>query len=75
MENRKRFIIKKGYVFVVVFSLFVAIFYPLYYRLYIATDLSKETFGKLILHGLLMLLTALIPGLILVRWYYKMKNK
>ena len=75
MKIRKRIIFKKGYVFVVIFSLFIAIFYPLYYRFYLTTDLSKETFSKLIFHGLLMLFTALIPGLLMVRWYYKMKNK
>lgn len=61
--------IKKGYVYIIAFSLFVAISQTFKYRFY-----SNEPINKIELKFLTLLLTFLIPGLFLVRWYYKKKD-
>lgn len=61
--------IKKGYVYIIAFSLFVAIGQTLKSRFY-----SNEPINKIELKFLTLLLTFLIPGLFLVRYYYKKKG-
>lgn len=61
--------IKKGYVYIIAFSLFVAISQIFKYRFY-----SNEPINKIGLKFLTLLTTFLIPGLFLVRWYYKKKD-
>lgn len=65
----KNNMIKKGYVYIIAFSLFVAISQTFKYRFY-----SNEPINKIELKFLTLLLTFLIPGLFLVRWYYKKKD-
>ena len=67
--------IRKGYVFIVFFSLFVGLSQSLKYRIFTKRDLSEATLNNLILQIVLLFLVFLIPGLLLVRWYYKMKDK
>ncbi len=67
--------IKKGYVFVVLFSLSVSILQSFKYRVFIKRDLSEATMNNLILQIVILFLALLIPGLLLVRWYYKVKHK
>jgi hypothetical protein len=67
--------LKKGYIYIILFSLFTAISKSLYYRIYINQDLTETTLTKLILQAVILFLIVLIPGLLVVRWYYKMKNK
>ena len=66
---------RKGYVYIVVFSLFLAISGTLKYRAYIKRDLDQVTFGHICLQTTILFLTFVVPGLFLVRWYYKMKDK
>lgn len=67
--------IRKGYLFVVFFSLLNSVLYSFYYRIFIRQDLGKEATHKLILQISISFILLLIPGLLLVRWYYKMKNR
>lgn len=67
--------IKKGYIIILVFSAVNAIGQALKYRLFIHKDLSWETSDKFIVQIVSMFLVVSIPGLLLVRWYYKLKSK
>lgn len=66
---------KKGYVFVVLFSLFISVGYSLRYRLYIKRDFQEVTITHLLVQMAVNFIVFLIPGLLLVRWYYKLKNR
>jgi len=66
---------KKGYFIVVLFSLGVAMLQSLKYRVYIKWDLGAATLNNLIIQIIIMFFILLIPGLLLVRWYYKQKGK
>jgi RsiW-degrading membrane proteinase PrsW (M82 family) len=67
-------ITKKGYIFVVLFSLFVAIGGTIKYRMY-KNDLNETPWDILVIHIIVGFLFYLIPCLFLVRWYYKIKVK
>ena len=66
---------KKGYVFVVFFALFIAVSQTWFYRAYIAKDLSEAPLTKLILQGAILFTLFAIPGVLLIPWYYKQKGK
>ena len=66
---------RKGYVYIVLFSLFVSIAGTFKYRAYIEQDLNQVTGQHLFLQTTILFLAYVIPGLLLVRWYYKMKDK
>jgi hypothetical protein len=66
---------KKGYVFVVLFALFIAVAQTWFYRAYTAKDLSEAPLAKLVLQGTILFSLFVIPGVLLVRWYYKQKGK
>ena len=66
---------RKGYLFVVFFALFIAFSRSLYYRIFIKRDLGEATVNNLIIQGTILFLVLLIPGLFAARWYYKQKNK
>ncbi len=65
---------KKGYILVMLFSLIISLLESFKYRFYIKRDLSEATLINLIIQASMMFLILLIPGLLLVRWYYKLKN-
>lgn len=67
--------IKKGYVLIIFFALFTAVSRTFRFRYYTSTDLSEMNALRVILHGLILFLIVLIPGLLLVHWYYKIKDK
>ncbi len=67
--------IKKGYAYIILFSLFVSISGTLKYRAYIKQDPSEVPFANIVLQATILFLVFVIPGLFLVRWYYKMKDK
>ena len=67
--------IKKGYVFIVLFALFVSIIGTLKYRLYIKQDFDVVSLNDIIFRIIFGFLIYLLPGLLLVRWYYIIKNK
>jgi hypothetical protein len=67
--------IKTGYVFIVLFALFVAVAGTLKFRLFIKRDFDEVSLGYIIFHIAIGFLIYVIPGILLVRWYYKMKNK
>jgi hypothetical protein len=66
---------KKGYLFVVLFALFIAVSGIFHYRIFIAKDLSESPFEKLIIQGVILFSLFVIPGLLLTCWYYKQKSK
>jgi hypothetical protein len=55
--------------------LFVSIMGIFKYRAYIKRDLTQVTYKYLFLQTTIGFLLFVIPGLLLVRWYYKMKDK
>ena len=67
--------VRKGYAYIVLSSLFVSISETLMYRAYIKQDLSEVSFTKILLQATILFLLFVIPGLFIVRWYYKMKDK
>ena len=66
---------KKGYVLILLFALFVAAMQSLKYRSYFKHDLSPATRNNLIIQIVLLFLLVAIAGILVVRWYYKLKNK
>ena len=66
---------KKGYVLVVLFALFIAVSQTWFNRAYITKDLSESPFTKLVLQVAILFALFAIPGVLLVRWYYKQKGK
>lgn len=74
-NNNKATMIKKGYVFIVFFSLFIAVSITFMYRYVIKRDFSEMNLYRILLQGLILFLIFLVPGLLLVRWYYRMKHK
>jgi hypothetical protein len=66
---------RKGYVFILIFSLFVAISQTLKYRIYIKHDWDAASQTKIVVQMMILFLITFIPGLLLVRWYYKLKDK
>lgn len=74
-NNNKATMIKRGYIFIVFFALFVAVSRTFMYRYFIRRDISDMNLNRVLLQGLILFLIFLIPGLLLVRWYYRMKHK
>jgi len=66
---------RRGYVYMVLFSLFISISGTIKYRVYIKRDFNQVIYQHLVLQTLFIFLLSVIPGLLLVRWYYKMKDK
>lgn len=66
---------KAGYIYIILFSLFIAIAQSLKYRIFTKRDLSEEPINNLLLQAVVLFLLILIPGVLLVRWYYKQKGK
>ena len=67
--------LRKGYVFIVLFSLFIAISQSLKYRLFTKRDLSTETLHNLIIQAVSLFVVIVTVGILAVRWYYRMKDK
>ncbi|RYE41896.1 MAG: hypothetical protein EOP48_23680 [Sphingobacteriales bacterium] len=65
---------KKGYVLIVLFALFVSVVGTLKYKLSINRDLEVLTLSEIIFRIIVGFLLYLFPGLLLVRWYYNMKD-
>jgi hypothetical protein len=74
-NNNKATMIKKGYLFIILFALFEALASIFMYRYFIKRDFSEINLYRILLQGLILFLIFLIPGLSIVRWYYKTKNK
>ncbi len=66
---------KKGYLFVLLFALFIAASRTYYYRAFVARDLSEASIEKLVIQAVILFALFALPGLLLARWYYKQKNK
>jgi hypothetical protein len=72
---RKRiFFMKKGYVFVIFFALCIAILSTLKYRIILEKNSSQITGSIITIQIVVLFMSFLIPGLFLVRWYYKHKR-
>ncbi len=67
--------IKKGYVFILFFALFIAVSRTFMYRYFVKKDFSEMNLYRTLSQGLILFLIFLIPGLLIVRWYYRMKQK
>lgn len=66
---------KKGYVFVILFSIIIATLQSLKYRIFIKKDLSEATIKNLIIQSATLFSVLLVCGLLLARYYYKIKDK
>jgi hypothetical protein len=66
---------RKGYLFVIMFALFLSTAHTLKYRVYVKKDYNEVALEHLLLQGTLLFLIFFIPGMFLVRWYYKQKDK
>ncbi len=66
---------KKGYLLITLFAAFVAIAGTLKFRLYVKRDFDTSPLDDILFRIVISFLIYLIPGLLLVRWYYKMKEK
>jgi hypothetical protein len=75
LKNHKAAMLKKGYIFIVAFALFIAITRTFMYRYFIKRDFIEINLYKIPLQGLILFLIFLIPGLLLVRWYYRIRDK
>ena len=74
MNNLKVHFMRKGYVLVKLFSLFIAVTQSLKYRFFTKRDLGEETINNLVIQIVVLFLLFLIPGVLAVRWYYKQKD-
>ncbi|MEI2709282.1 MAG: hypothetical protein V9E96_09750 [Chitinophagaceae bacterium] len=66
---------RKGYLFILFFALFIAASRTYYYRAFVARDLRDASIDKLAIQAVILFALFALPGLLLVRWYYKQKNK
>ena len=66
---------RKGYVFVILFSLFIALGQSIKYRIFTKRDLDEAALNNLLIQVVILFLFFLIVGLVAVRWYYKIKDK
>jgi len=66
---------RRGYVYVILFSLFIAVSQSFKYRLFTKHDLGVTPVSKLIIQIGISFFVFLIPGLLLARWYYRKKDK
>lgn len=66
---------RKGYLFIAMFALFVSITQTLKYRIYIKKDYNEVSLEYLLVQGAVLFVIFFLPGLFLVRWYYKQKDK
>lgn len=75
LRNNKATMIKKGYIFVILFALFIAVSRTFIYWYLIKKDFSETNLCRILLQALILFLIFLIPGLLPVLWYYKIKDK
>jgi uncharacterized membrane protein len=68
-------LMRKGYVYVILFALFIAVSQTWFHRTYTTKNIDETPLRILLLQAVIMFITFLIPGLLLARWYYKMKDK
>jgi hypothetical protein len=66
---------RKGYLYIIAFALFLSITQTLKYRIYIKKDYHEVSLEHLLLQGAVLFVIFFLPGLFLVRWYYKQKDK
>lgn len=66
---------RKGYLFIAMFALFVSTTQTLKYRIYIKKDYNEVSMEHVLLQGAVLFVIFFVPGLLLVRWYYKQKDK
>lgn len=66
---------KKGYIYVIAFALFIALCQTFKYRFFERKNLPPSTTNAVIAQIIIMLLLFLIPGLLIARWHYKNKNR
>lgn len=66
---------RRGYAFVILFALFIAVSQPLKNRYFVRKDIVDPTVTKLLLQMGILFVLFIVPGLLLARWYYKMKDK
>lgn len=64
---------KKGYLFVLSFALFIAFSRTYYCRAFVVKDLDEVSVNNFIIQAVILFALFALPGLILVRWYYKQK--
>lgn len=66
--------IRKGYVQVLLFVLFLAIVSAYKYQYFTYRRHLPQFYERLVAHATLMFVPFIVPGWLLVRWYYKLKD-
>ena len=66
---------RKGYFIVILFALITAILGAIKYRYFEHSRAGEGLSNGLIFQVVLSFIVFVIPGLLLVRWYYQMKGK
>jgi uncharacterized membrane protein len=66
---------RKGYAFVIFFALFIGVSRTWFHRTYTTKNIDETPLEIFLLQVVILFLIFLIPGLLLARWYYKMKDK
>jgi hypothetical protein len=66
---------RRGYLYVIVFALISSIARSFFFRIFITKDLNRVTYSHLATQIIVLFITFLIPGLLLARWYYRLKDK
>jgi len=66
---------RKGYLFVLFFALFLSTSRTWFHRKYTTKDIDIMPKDVLFLQVVTLYLILVIPGLLLARWYYKMKDR
>lgn len=66
---------RKAYAFVIFFALFIAVSQTWFHRTYSTKNIDETPLKILLLQMVIMFLIFSIPGLLLARWYYKMKDE
>jgi hypothetical protein len=73
-RKRNSELLRKGYLFAVLFSLLFA-GRAVYYHYYIRSELYREDYIRLLINSFVNFIAMLLVTLLATRWYYKMKDK
>ena len=73
-NNNDSSMIKKGYVFIILVAVFISVS-GTFRHWHFERKESVVNFHAILYHSLMLFFIVLLPGVFLVRWYYRMKLK
>jgi hypothetical protein len=65
---------KKGYWFIILFSLFVSLIQVFKTDVFLSDSIDNQTYNRIFIRATMLFLTLFIPGVFVVRWYYKVNK-